>query len=201
MIDFISNLVGNDCLATVLMSVIPMIELKGGIVFAWDKLGFIYAFLLAFLGSTVVFFFLFWLLIPVINLLKKIKIFNKFACAVENYFKEKADETLKKRENGKSTRLNETGKKQLGVFIFVGIPLPLTGVWTGTAVAVFLGLSFKQAVLPIVFGNFVAGLLICLLSFICSLLQINLNIVLWILFIFALVGCVLVITKLVRKKA
>ena len=88
MIDFISNLIGNDALATVLMSFLPLIELKGGIVFAWGKFSFIKTFILAYVGSSVAFLLVFWLLRPLIALLKKISIFNKFACSIENYFKE-----------------------------------------------------------------------------------------------------------------
>jgi hypothetical protein len=72
----ISNFIGNDYLATLIMSLIPLIELKGGIVFAWEKIGFLPALAIAYAGSTLVFFFLFWLLIPILNLLKKIKFFN-----------------------------------------------------------------------------------------------------------------------------
>ena len=48
----------------------------------------------------------------------------------------------------------------LGVFVFIAIPLPMTGVWTGTAIAVFLGLKFRQVILPVLGGNLVAGLII-----------------------------------------
>ena len=90
--------------------------------------------------------------------------------------------------------------KQLGVFIFVAIPLPMTGVWTGTAIAVFLDLKFKDVILPIVVGNFIAGLLICGLSALCSLIGISLDLVLWILLGLALLMLVVFIIKVARKK-
>ena len=43
MTEFISNLIGNDHVATLIMSFLPLIELKGGIVFGWNALGFIKA--------------------------------------------------------------------------------------------------------------------------------------------------------------
>ena len=199
--EFVSNLIGNDYLSTVIMSLIPLIELKGGIVFAWDKIGPILAFLLAYIGSTLVFIPIYFLLVPILNVLKKIKFFNKFALKVENYFKSKADKTLaeqEKKQGGK--KLSEQLIKQLGVFIFVAIPLPMTGIWTGTAIAVFLGLSFKATALPVIIGNFIAGLLICGLSALCVFIGISLDLVLYILFALALVLLVVFIIKIATKK-
>lgn len=166
MTGFIQNLIGNDYIATSIMSLIPLIELKGSIVFARGAgMGFLEALGLSFVGSTLVFFCIFFLLKPILNLLKKIKWFNKLACKVENYFSEKAQETLDKQSEKKRKKaISELLLKQIGVFLFVAIPLPLTGVWTGTAIAVFLNLKFKDAVLPVVLGNLVAGLLISALA-------------------------------------
>lgn len=50
--------------------------------------------------------------------------------------------------------------KMLGLFIFVAIPLPGTGVWTGSLAAVLLGLEKKQAVATVFLGAVVSGLLI-----------------------------------------
>ena len=74
MTEFISNLIGNDFWATLIMSFIPLIELKGGIVFARGVgFGFFKAFLLSYLGSTIVFVPVYFLLKPILKLLKKIK--------------------------------------------------------------------------------------------------------------------------------
>ena len=148
MTEFIRNLVGNDLLATFVMSLVPLVELKGSIVFARGiGYSFFKALGLCYLGSTIVFVGIFFLLRPILELLKKIKWFNKLALKVESYFEEKANETMQKHQD--KGGISETLLKQLGVFIFVAIPLPMTGVWTGTAIAVFLGLKFKEAVLPV----------------------------------------------------
>ena len=85
MSEWIANLVGNNVLATLIMSFFPLIELKGGIIFARSVgLGFFESFGLAYLGSTVASFLIFFLLRPVLNLLKKIKWFNGFATKVES---------------------------------------------------------------------------------------------------------------------
>lgn len=202
MTEFIRELVGNDLWATIIMSLVPLIELKGGIVFA-RGLGFdfFYAFLLAYLGSTLVFFPIYFLLKPILNLIKKIKIFARLAYKIEDYFNSKAKESLEK-QTGKNKKRDVEFLKKLGVFIFVAIPLPMTGVWTGTAIAVFLNLKFKDAILPVVIGNLVAGLIISILAQICiSLWSIEvLDYILYGLFALALILLVVVIVKIVKRK-
>jgi uncharacterized membrane protein len=60
-------------------------------------------------------------------------------------------------------RLSPDMRKMLGVFAFVAIPLPLTGVWTGSAVAACTKLPYPKALLAVVAGNLVATSLITLL--------------------------------------
>lgn len=204
MVDFIQNLIGNNALATAIMSFIPLIELKGGIIFARGaSLSFLESFALAYAGSTVAFIPVFFLLVPILGLLKKIKWFSAFADKIENYFKDKADGALKKAEKSGKTARSEKFYKALGTFIFVAIPLPLTGVWTGTAVAVFLNMKFKDAILPVIIGNFVAGAIISVLAEIILAVWGNLAIldyVLYGLFALAAVMFVIVIIKILRKK-
>lgn len=202
MTEFIQNLIGNDYLATAIMSFIPLIELKGGIVFAQNAgFGFFLALALSYAGSTIAFVPVYWLLKPVLSWMKKVRWFKKFADRVENYFKVKADQTLEKQKNKqRKTKLGETFIKQIGVFVFVAIPLPMTGVWTGTAIAVFLGLKFKETVLPVMLGNLVAGTIISLLAFLCQAININLDYVLYGLLALAIILLVFTIIKIVRQK-
>lgn len=200
MVEIISNLVGNEFWATLVMSVFPLIELKGGIVFARGVgLDFLLAFALAYLGATVVFFPIYFLLRPILNLLKKIKFISKIAQKAENYCQNKAVEAFGSK-NKKSS--NAQLLKQLAVFIFVAIPLPMTGVWTGTAIAVFLGLKFKNACLAVVLGNFVAGLIISILAEVCmTLWSISaLDYILYALFALAIVFLVVLIIKVAMQK-
>ena len=135
---------------------------------------------------------IFFLLRPILNLLKKVKWFNRFACKVEEYFRKKAEEV--KNRKGK---LSESGIKQLGVFIFIAIPLPMTGVWTGTAIAVFLGLKFKEIILPVLGGNLVAGLIISLLA---ELFLPYVDIILYVLFALVVVMLIVFIVKIALTK-
>ena len=204
MVEFIKNLIQNDIWATVIMSFVPLIELKGAIVFSRGLgLGFFSALGLSYIGSTLVFIPIYFLLRPILNLMKKVKWFNTLAVKVENYFKEKADETLKKQadKEGKH-KFSETTLKQLGVFIFIAIPLPMTGIWTGTAIAVFLGLRFRDVILPAILGNLVAGLIISALAEICIAVWsiAVLDYILYALFALAIILLVIVIIKIAKQK-
>lgn len=53
----------------------------------------------------------------------------------------------------------------VALFLFVGIPLPGTGAWTGTIAATFLDLDFKKTMVAIGCGTLLAGLIILCLSF------------------------------------
>ena len=203
MADFITNLVGNNYIATIIMSFMPMIELKGGILFARASgLGFFEGFLFSYLGSSFVFIPIYFLLRPILNLLKKIKWINSFVLSVENYFSEKAEKAIEKQKKQSKKARSEIGFKQLAVFIFIAIPLPMTGVWMGTAIAVFLQLKFKDAIWPSLLGNFVAGVCIALLAQLCLTLwnENVLNYILYGMFGIAFVLTVAVIIKLVVKK-
>ena len=96
-----------------------------------------------------------------LNLLKKVKFFRFLAEALEDVFRDKAKK-IQQDAGSEGKRIN--WRKALGVFLFVAIPLPLTGVWTGSAVAAFLDLKWKFSFPAIVVGNFVSGLIITLLN-------------------------------------
>lgn len=203
MADFVTGLVGNNYIATLIMSFMPMIELKGGIVFARAAgLGFFEGFLFSFLGSSLVFVPIYFLLVPILNLFKKIKWINAFVLSVENYFSEKAQNAIEKQKKQSKKARSEVGFKQLAVFIFIAIPLPMTGVWMGTAIAVFLQLKFKDAIWPALLGNFVAGAFIALLAQLCLTLwnEAVLDYILYGMFGLALLLTILVVIKLIVKK-
>ena len=134
-------------------------------------------------------------------MLKKIKWFNGFALKIEGYFQKKAYETLEEREGKNKKARSDVFLKSLGVFVFVAIPLPMTGIWTGTAIAVFLGLKFRNVILPVTLGNFVAGVLILILSLICSAIGISLDLVLYCLFALAIILLVVTIFKISSTKS
>lgn len=52
----------------------------------------------------------------------------------------------------------------VALFLFVGIPLPGTGAWTGTLAASLLDMDFKKSVVAVVLGVVLAGIIMGLLS-------------------------------------
>ncbi|HOJ38920.1 MAG TPA: small multi-drug export protein [bacterium] len=54
--------------------------------------------------------------------------------------------------------------KTLGLLIFVGIPLPMTGAWTGTMAAVLLGMSFRDCLIGVTGGILMAAVIVSLVS-------------------------------------
>lgn len=56
--------------------------------------------------------------------------------------------------------------KEIGLIAFVGIPLPTTGLWTGTAAAAFLGLDFKKSMFCAFVGGIISAILITGISLI-----------------------------------
>lgn len=199
MIEFISNIINIDWLSTIIMSLVPLIELKGGVIFARGvNFGFFESLGLAYLGSTIAFIPVFFLLIPILKLLKKIKFINSFANKIEGYFAKKAQQTLQNQQSKKTSKFSsEKFIKQLGVFIFVAIPLPMTGVWTGTAIAVFLNLKFKDAILPVVLGNAVAGILVSVLAEICMAIW-NIKVLDYILYGLLALALILLIFTIIK---
>ncbi|MBO5713705.1 MAG: small multi-drug export protein [Clostridia bacterium] len=194
--EFLSIFTNDGKIITLLVSMFPLVELKGAIpigVSYGENL--ITSALLAYSGSTLVSIPLFFLLLPVFNLLKKIPFIKKVVEKMELVFKQKA-EKLAKNSNGE---VEEKKRKMLivGLFIFVAVPFPVTGVWTGTAIAVFLNMKFKDAFLPIVVGNLVAGSIITLLTF---LLEPYVDYIILTLFAIAIVMLTIFIIKIIKAK-
>ncbi len=163
-IDFFRGLLNNDILTVFIISMLPIVELRGAIPVAIEMgLSWYEAFGYAFIGSIIVAPILLLILMPILNAMKKIKVFRGLANAVEGLFQSKA-ESVRKKANKADSRNTEDLIKMIGVFLFVAIPLPLTGVWTGTAVAVFLGLGFWKSLGSVALGNISAGLIMTGLS-------------------------------------
>ena len=192
--DIFSTIFGdNVILATILIAMLPIIELRGAIPFAmsvdfWgaNALSNISAFLFSFLGSSIVVPILALVFIPLLNWLKKTKLFNKLAHKIEERIKSKSNKIVEDAEEKSAEHTEQVGAKPskkkfwlkvLGVFLFVAVPLPLTGVWTGTCIGVMLGFNFWQTCGIVITGNLCAGLII---TFVCSIFPNFTNIILYI---------------------
>lgn len=73
---------------------------------------------------------------------------------------------LEKGEKGGKALQSKAGRGlYVALFLFVGIPLPGTGAWTGTLAASFLDMNFKKSVIAIMAGVVLAGIIMGLASF------------------------------------
>ncbi len=181
--NFFNSIFGdNVILATILIAIVPMIELKGAIPFgmsasfwgdkalsSWAALGF------AFLGSILIVPILALVFKPIYEWLKTKKFFNKildfFVGDVQNRTK-KVDEESKNKSQTRALWL-----KIISVVLFVAFPVPLTGVWTGTCFAVLLGLNFWQTCSSVIFGNAICGIIV---TFLCMVFPNATNILLYV---------------------
>lgn len=196
----------NDYLVTFIVSMIPAIEVRGAIPIGL-KMGMkpIVAYIFSCLSALVIIPILMLFLKPLLNALKKTKLFRSIAHGLEDVFKGKAQKIQDKAEVKVEIREEEKLKNQkmltvykmLGLFAFVAIPLPMTGVWTGTIVAIFLNMDLKKSLIPLVLGNFVAGGIIIIASL---LLGDKSYIILLVLFAFIIITIAGFIINLYAKK-
>jgi len=160
----------NVVLASILISIIPIIELKGAIPFSmsvdiWgaNALSSWQAFACGLIGTSLIVFVLALIYIPIIKWLKSTRLLKRLGEKVESSINRKKrkmeDEIAKEKDKKKIFWL-----KIVGVFMFVAIPIPFTGVWSGTCIAIALGLNYWVSCATVISGNVVAGLLILLLS-------------------------------------
>ncbi|HZJ57569.1 MAG TPA: small multi-drug export protein [Clostridia bacterium] len=132
-------------------AILPLVELKGAIpVGIGMGLSAMTSFIVAYLGSILPVPILLLFLKPVMAFLKGTRLLAPFANWVE------------RRTNKKVRGVRKYSL--LGLFIFVAVPLPTTGIWTGSAIASFLDIRIMHAFPVIALGNLVAGLIIMFLS-------------------------------------
>lgn len=139
-------------LTVIIIAMLPIFELRGAIPVAINVLQFpwYYAFLLAFIGNMLPVPFILLFLETAVRLLNRIAIFNRF-------FKWLFERTRKKSQIIQKY-------ERIGLTLFVGVPLPITGAWTGAVAAVLLGFSFKHAMIAIGIGVLIAGAIVTCLS-------------------------------------
>ena len=54
--------------------------------------------------------------------------------------------------------------EEIGLIAFVGVPLPTTGLWTGSAIAAFLGMNFKKSMFCVFIGGVISATIITIIS-------------------------------------
>ncbi|MDO4527050.1 MAG: small multi-drug export protein [Candidatus Saccharibacteria bacterium] len=146
-------------LLVLLISMVPLIELRGAIPIAigmnlglpeWAVL------LIALVGNIipVPFIYLFAQKILKWGEKSRWKPFKNFCTFCLEKGRKAGDKLLKKAKSG----------VYFGLFLFVAVPIPGTGAWTGTLAASILDLDFKKTMLAIIAGVLTAGLVMLLVS-------------------------------------
>lgn len=134
-----------------IMAALPVIELRGAIPVGISLgLSPVHAFILSFFGSVTPVPFILFTIRPIFSYLKETKLFSKLIHSI-------TDKSI-----NKSGRIQKYGV--WGLVLIVAIPLPGTGVWSGSLAAALLDIRFKWAFPAIILGNLIAGLFIVMLS-------------------------------------
>ncbi len=139
-------------IATFLMAMLPITELR--IALPWGMtfggLHWLSAYLWAIAGNFVVALLILRFLEPASIWLRRWDVWDRF---FEWLF-------ARTRRKGKLIERFEF----LGLILFVGIPLPVTGAWTGCAAAFVFGLSYKKSIVAILFGLFMSATIVLTLT-------------------------------------
>lgn len=174
-------------LITFFISMVPIVELRGAIPIAESlSLNIFIYYPIAIIGNM--------LPVPFIYLFaRKILIWGKDKKIVGKFF----TWCLDKGEKG-GKKLEESAGKNgifLALLIFVGIPLPGTGAWTGTLAASILDLDFKTSVLAVTLGVLLAGIIMSLGSKIVAIFGLA-----GVAAIIAVIAIIIIVSVLLKKK-
>ena len=136
------------------ISMCPILELRGGLIAAsLLKLSPITSYVICVIGNILPIPFILWLMGKILKFMRnsKIKLFNKFA----NWLDKKVE-----KHKGQIEKYG-----YLGLVLFVGIPLPGTGAWTGCLIASVLEMDKKKSFLASLLGVFIASIIMMIISF------------------------------------
>ena len=152
-IDALSGSFGKEAIVFII-SMIPILELRGALLVAGPILGVpvAKAIPLCVIGNIIPVPFILLLITPIFNWLKGTKTFKPMVTRLENKAMSKSDQIEK--------------YEFWGLVLFVGIPLPGTGAWTGSLIAALLGIKFKKAFPAVVIGICMATIIMWFISYI-----------------------------------
>ncbi len=145
-----------DYLVVFFVSMVPLIELRGAIPISQIRhLPIIQSYIIAIIGNM--------LPVPIIYLFaRKVLEWGADKPVIGGFF----SWCLEKGEKGGKKLQQKAGRGLfLALLLFVGIPLPGTGAWTGTLAASILDMDFKSTVVAVMLGVILAGVIMMALSF------------------------------------
>ena len=145
-------------LVAFVISLCPVLECRGGMIAArLMEIPFVTAFLLCYIGNMLPIPFILLFIRKIFTFLRRFKFFEKIIVKLEAKTDKNKDKILK--------------YKSWGLLLFVAIPLPGTGGWTGSLMAALLDIRFKRAVPIIALGVLIAGFIMSALTY--GLFQMN----------------------------
>lgn len=135
-----------------IISLMPILELRGGLIAAaLLEMNMWRSFIICFIGNIIPIPFILWFITPIFDRLKKTKLFSGIVNKLENKAMKKKDKIEK--------------LEYIGLLLFVGIPLPGTGAWTGSLIASLLNMDKKKSLLYAILGVVLAGIIMLVVSF------------------------------------
>lgn len=135
-----------------IISMIPILELRGGLIVSkLLQVPITTAIPLCIIGNIIPIPFILLFIKQIFKWMKKIKLFRGLV------------EKLEAKAMGKSDNIKKY--EFWGLVLFVGIPLPGTGAWTGSLIAALLDVDFKKAVLAELLGIAIATVIMSLFSY------------------------------------
>ena len=142
----------NKELIVFIISILPILELRGGLLAAsLLKVNFLSGYIISIIGNILPIPLVLLFLEKIFNFLKKSKSLEKIITKFEN------------KVLSKKGQIDKYG--YLGLMLFVGIPLPGTGAWTGSALAVLLHLDRKKSFIYIILGVILASIIMSIVSY------------------------------------
>lgn len=151
---FLGTTILGKYLTVFLISMIPLLELRGGLIAASCLLHLpaVPSLIVSIVGNMLPVPFILMFIMPLFDKLKKTKMMKKVVLWCEK----KAD-----KKKGKIEKL-----QYYGLFLFVAIPLPSTGAWMGSLIASILHMDKKKSFLSILFGVITAGIIMLIISYV-----------------------------------
>lgn len=135
-----------------IISLFPILELRGGMLAATLlHIPFVRALVICIIGNLLPIPFILMFLEFILNILDKWSFTSKFV------------KWLHKKVESNRGQIDKYG--YLGLILFVGIPLPGTGAWTGSLIAVVLGLDKKKSFICIILGVLLASIIMSIVSY------------------------------------
>lgn len=139
-------------LTVFIISLLPILELRGGMIAArLLEMNFFEAFAISYIGNMLPIPFILLFIKKIFEFLRRFKFFEKIITKLEAKTERNKDKVLR--------------YKSWGLLIFVAIPLPGTGGWTGALMAALLDMPIKRSLPSIALGVFIAGLIMSLVTY------------------------------------